>query len=153
MNSAQTTRGWSISARIGYYTGPREANGCRLWTASTTADGYATTMGAHRKMMQVTRIMLGLSVGDPLVAMHKCDTPQCVEPSHLIAGTQGENIADCIAKGRQVQSAKTHCKRGHIFDDANTYRRTRGISTRRQCRPCNALAAAALRSKKSLVTS
>lgn len=34
------------------------------------------------------------------VVMHSCDRPPCFNPLHLFAGTQQENIADMVAKGR-----------------------------------------------------
>lgn len=33
-------------------------------------------------------------------ALHKCDTPCCVNPGHLFAGTARDNIHDCRSKGR-----------------------------------------------------
>lgn len=33
-------------------------------------------------------------------ALHKCDNPPCVRPSHLFKGDQQANVADCVSKGR-----------------------------------------------------
>jgi hypothetical protein len=37
------------------------------------------------------------------VICHRCDNPLCVNPDHLFAATQLENIADCVNKGRQAK--------------------------------------------------
>jgi hypothetical protein len=48
-------------------------------------------------------------VPDGLVVMHTCDNPSCIEPSHLVIGTQKDNVADQIAKGRHVRGwGQTH---------------------------------------------
>lgn len=38
--------------------------------------------------------------------MHICDNKKCVNPNHLKAGTQSENIKDCVDKGRYVYRRK-----------------------------------------------
>jgi hypothetical protein len=44
---------------------------------------------------------------DDKVIMHTCDNPRCVNPYHLVAGSQRENIADASAKGRLRGNFKT----------------------------------------------
>lgn len=66
----------------------------------------------------------GLSLEDlqGLVVMHTCDNPRCINPDHLRAGTQKENMADRFRKGRanmpygdtHVQSAVTEAQREEI---------------------------------------
>jgi hypothetical protein len=76
---------------------------CWLWTAYRSRDGYGMiglertgVERAHRVAWQLTNgpIPVGLQV------LHRCDNPPCVNPAHLWLGTQPENIADMIAKGR-----------------------------------------------------
>ena len=37
----------------------------------------------------------------PEVVRHTCDNPRCIEVTHLLPGTQVENMADCKERGRQ----------------------------------------------------
>lgn len=33
--------------------------------------------------------------------LHRCDTPNCVNPDHLFLGDRRDNFLDCLAKGRR----------------------------------------------------
>ena len=58
-------------------------------------------------------------------------------PENLCWGTRSENTYDKIRNGRHPMAAKTHCKRGHAFDEVNTYRNPATGS--RRCRKCKRL--------------
>lgn len=58
------------------------------------------TIGAHRLSFKRAYGYL------PKVVMHTCDTPTCVNPEHLKAGTQSDNIQDAISKGRYKKQTK-----------------------------------------------
>jgi len=79
-------------------------SGCWLWTGSLNNKGYGTLNGgyAHRKSYE----MHNGPIPDGLNILHYCDTPSCVRPSHLWAGTQLQNIGDAKAKGRVATGAR-----------------------------------------------
>ena len=103
MRGKAETLGWPLSARIGWFTGPRTPTGCREWLSGTNDNGYPT-LSVNSKTRYVTRLILGLTPSDGRrrVAMHICDNPICVEPSHLRIGTPRENMQDKAAKGRSA---------------------------------------------------
>lgn len=44
------------------------------------------------------------AIPEGLNACHRCDVRNCVNPEHIFIGTQVENIADMVSKGRQRSS-------------------------------------------------
>ena len=38
---------------------------------------------------------------------HRCDVRCCVRPDHLLAGTQAQNVADTVRRGRWTSHART----------------------------------------------
>jgi hypothetical protein len=131
----------------------RQSNDCLEWTGGRDRDGYGRVQVAGKRI-KTHRLAWTLANGAPngLHVLHHCDNPPCceTEPSeeypegHLFLGTNAENIADKIAKGRQVNimaqlnAAKTHCPQGHPYDAANTYANRGG----RFCRACGKAAVA-----------
>jgi len=83
--------------------------GCWLWTGGLASDGYPVMklMGVRNK--KVTRIVYTEYIEgyDPsLWVLHKCDTPLCVNPSHLFLGTNQDNTADRTRKNRQAKGER-----------------------------------------------
>jgi len=59
----------------------------------------------------------GIQIPTGLVIMHSCDVPLCVNPKHLILGTQQANTYDRDRKGRQVTAHGTEHKLAKLNDD------------------------------------
>lgn len=88
----------------------RSPDECWPWLGrARTSFGYgAFAIGrdranrAHRIAWELTNgpVPVGLS------ALHRCDNPPCCNPAHLFLGTQADNIADMVAKGRHRPRGK-----------------------------------------------
>lgn len=74
---------------------------CWEWTGGKSGNGYGNFMqngdyiGAHRMAYLIAE-------GEPPEpqANHHCDNRSCVNPNHIYAGTQKENIRDAMERGR-----------------------------------------------------
>lgn len=87
---------------------------CWLWKANLTKDGYGrlNVGGVHGRMCLAHRVSYELFIGpipDGLNVLHDCDTPGCVNPEHLFAGTQADNMKDMLAKGRWNGGRRKEC--------------------------------------------
>ncbi len=82
--------------------------GCRNWQGARDKYGYGVAtvdyerVRVHRLAWELVR---GAIPADQCV-LHKCDNPACVNVRHLFVGTQLDNIADKVAKGRQSRGAR-----------------------------------------------
>ena len=77
-------------------------NGCWMWTGARITSGYGNIY-LDGKVYLTHRVAFEL-FKRPLiegeVVRHTCDTPWCVNPKHLIAGTVQDNSDDKVQKGR-----------------------------------------------------
>ena len=83
--------------------------GCWEWQGAGHDAGYGIIM-RKRKRMFVHRLSYELWRGPipkGMVIRHKCDNPCCVNPNHLIYGTQGDNIRDIVERGRHTGARLT----------------------------------------------
>ncbi len=85
-------------------------SGCWEWTASLDKKGYGQIYDGNNSRIAHRWIYLYLNpeTDRSLVICHKCDNPKCVNPDHLWAGTQRDNIHDSLAKGRMNQGSSSH---------------------------------------------
>lgn len=117
-----------------FWSHVQKSDGCWLWTGARDDKGYGIGSGSSEHEW-AHRYSFALAFGPipgELSVLHRCDNPPCVRPDHLFLGTQKDNVIDMTRKGRHHNSRKTHCKRGHLYDAANTI----VYQGRRHCREC-----------------
>ena len=75
---------------------------CWIWKAGKTNGGYGL-IAAGNGNVRTHRFAWELVNGpipEGLDVLHHCDNPPCCNPDHLFLGTDADNVADKISKGR-----------------------------------------------------
>lgn len=117
-----------------------DESGCWIWTAGRNKLGYGRFgLPGQYKTVQAHRFAYEQFYGpipEGMFVCHHCDNPPCVNPEHLFVGTHVDNMKDMWSKGRgfNKNKLKTHCHRGHAFDEDNTYA-YQGYG--RRCKACH----------------
>jgi hypothetical protein len=81
---------------------------CWVWMGATHERGYGVIglgvrgSGNERAHRTAYRLYRG-EIPEGKIILHKCGNTNCVNPSHLEAGTHKENSADTIKMGRHYQ--------------------------------------------------
>lgn len=85
---------------------PGNPDDCWLWRGATTGKGYGAIQEAGKgsKLLLAHRVSFEVykrPLLDGEYVLHSCDVRNCVNPNHLRAGTQSENIQEAFDKGRK----------------------------------------------------
>jgi Zinc-binding loop region of homing endonuclease len=82
---------------------------CILSPYAAMRDGYSKVFVngkrelAHRVAYCTANNLLLTDIRNKVIR-HTCDNPKCLNPAHLIIGTQADNIKDMIARGTGKQN-------------------------------------------------
>jgi len=79
-------------------------NGCVEFIGHKNECGYGRIQKDGKLVMVHREVYKALNPDEELsgVVMHSCDNPACINWEHLSHGTQADNIADMVSKGRRV---------------------------------------------------
>lgn len=109
-------------------------NGCWRWTGSISK-GYGRYWDSEiRRKVQAHVFAYETLIGripEGKEPDHLCRNPDCVNPEHLEPVTHQVNLQRGI--NNTFAKSKTHCPKGHPYDDDNTYINSFG---RRSCKVC-----------------
>jgi len=108
---------------------------CEVYQGALDRDGYGQKWvnGKNTRAHRTAWIEFYGEIPDGMMVCHHCDNPSCINIDHLFLGTNADNQKDSVKKNRHWEVKKTHCPKGHPYDNENTYRHPRGD---RQCRKC-----------------
>lgn len=114
------------------------STGCWNWTGTMWNNGYARICRPRTiPHTRGHRYAYAVSVGPippGLVLDHLCRNTRCVNPDHLEAVTDRENVLRGVGISA-MRAKQTHCKRGHEFTPENTGRQGNG-RRKRYCKEC-----------------
>ena len=103
---------------------------CWLWQAADNGMGYGYFRDGNSLILAHHFL-----IGKPPKGFewdHLCRVTACIRPDHLDLVTHATNTR------RGFWGMRTHCKNGHLFDEANTYWRKARPPRRLQSRMCRA---------------
>jgi len=97
--------GLSLAERLKRSSTVDPVSGCIRWTGNVNNKGYGLIGIGAKDTALVHRVAWELANGPIPAGMclcHRCDVPLCINPAHMFIGSQQDNMADKMQKGRHV---------------------------------------------------
>jgi hypothetical protein len=130
---------------------------CWIWTGpinSTTGYGCFSLKTIFDRPIVNTHVMAYELLVGPIPEGHElhhtCRNRRCCNPLHLKLVTVAEHRT--LEPHTNGYEKRTHCLKGHPYDEANTYHYVIGSHNRRGCRQCRKEHQRAFRSKMKALT-
>lgn len=97
--------------------GPLTEKGCMPWLGNILKHGYGQVK-IKQQPYYAHRIAYYIKTGiDPkeLLILHECNNPSCVNPEHLILGTNSDNMLQKFREGRASNKGNNHSQ--HLLNE------------------------------------
>lgn len=149
-HAAQRARSLSLDERFDAVR-LEPSGACLLWTgmvSKTTGYGRLASMPREILAHRFAYERAHGPIPDGLTIDHLCRVRPCVNPEHMEAVTSGVNVLRGESPWAK-NARKTHCVRGHAFDEANTLH----LRGQRRCRACAREQAARIRAARTVEAS
>lgn len=101
------------SAYIQRFSFPEPNSGCWIWDRGSY-QGYGSCKVRGHKRMNAHRLSYIVHKGEipiGLVVRHTCDNKSCVNPDHLVCGTQQQNIIEAKERGLLAWGARNSVRK------------------------------------------
>lgn len=95
-----------------------KTEGCWNWTGALTRGyGYFSLNGKAQRAHRVAYSLFVGPLAEDAVVRHTCDNPRCVNPAHLVVGSQADNMTDKVMRGRQSRLVGSTSGRAKLTED------------------------------------
>ena len=103
-NSVEKT----VEQTLALHVPNRPISGCWIWLGHRDKRGYGRMYLNRRQGFAHRYIYQHFKGGlrDDQLLRHTCDNPPCVNPDHLIPGTDADNARDMVERGRSARGTK-----------------------------------------------
>lgn len=115
-----------------------QENECWTWNASKNMYDGRPMFWFQGSWTRAARAIMYFKQGYLTKGMHVCHDPiicnnkWCINPFHLREDTPSSNTRDLVITNAHNNARKTHCPRGHEYNEENTYK----YKNRRHCLAC-----------------
>ena len=83
---------------------------CIICTSHKPSKRGYPRVNRNGKIVNIARLVLNRRYGEQpasIKARHTCDNTLCINPDHLICGTQAENVSDSVRRNRNHKGERT----------------------------------------------
>lgn len=117
----RAVHGRPMMHRLATYRAENLTTGCWEWTACRNSKGYGRTartpeFGRECLVHRLSWLLHRGAIPAGTLVLHHCDNPSCFNPDHLFLGTNADNVADKVKKGRGARLSGANNPRAKLSE-------------------------------------